>query len=86
MAADYHNSPDELAEGARTGARVAQQAAKTVKHTAAAAGKAAAAAGDGVQSQPGFSRKRIPDRTRRNRPVFRPDHGREVGFFLRKNY
>ena len=42
MAADYRNSPDELAEGARTGARVAQQAAKTVKHTAAAAGKAAA--------------------------------------------
>ncbi len=41
MPTDYRNSSDELSEGARTGARVANQAAKTIKHTAAAAGKAA---------------------------------------------
>ncbi len=41
MASDYRNTSDELAEGTKTGARVAKQAASTVKHTAAAAGKAA---------------------------------------------
>ena len=35
------NTPDELAEGAKTGAAVAKQAADMVKHTAAAAKKAA---------------------------------------------
>jgi len=42
MQGNYRNSPDELAGGAKTGARVAHQATQTVKHTAAAAGKAAA--------------------------------------------
>ena len=41
MPADYRNSAEELGEGMRTGAKAAQQAAKTVKHTASAAGKAA---------------------------------------------
>ena len=42
MQNNYRNSSDELAEGAKTGAGVARQAAQTVKHTTAAAGKAAA--------------------------------------------
>ena len=41
MPAGYRNSSEELGEGMRTGAKVARQAAGTVKHTAAAAGKAA---------------------------------------------
>ena len=41
MANNYRGTSDELAGGARAGVKVAKQAASTVKHTAAAAGKAA---------------------------------------------
>ena len=41
MSENYRNTSDELAQGARTGSRVAKQAAGTVKKTVSAAGKAA---------------------------------------------
>ena len=41
MPNNYRSTSDELAGGAKAGAKVAKQAADTVKHTAAAAGKAA---------------------------------------------
>ena len=41
MPENYRNSSEDLAQGAKTGARVAKQAASTVKNTVSAAGKAA---------------------------------------------